>query len=99
MKLKGKKGIPLVVDGGVLSNFPFWIFDDFYGRKERPLIGFKLSHRREEETPNEIDNSLELFEALFATMKNAHDEKYISRQQEQNIVFMPVEIIVRRILT
>lgn len=91
VKLKGKKEAPLVVDGGVLSNFPFWIFDDFYGRKERPLIGFKLSHRREEETPNNIDNSLELFEALFTTMKNAHDEKYISRQQEQNVVFMPVE--------
>lgn len=91
VKLKGKKGEPLVVDGGVLSNFPIWIFDDFYGKKERPLIGFKLSHRREDVGPHKIDNGLQLFEALFTTMKNAHDEKYISREHEKNIVFIPVE--------
>lgn len=91
VKLKGKKGEPIIVDGGVLSNFPIWIFDDFYGRKERPLMGFKLSHRREDLSGTQIDNGLELFEALFETMKNAHDEKYISREHEKNIVFIPVE--------
>lgn len=91
VKLKGKKGDPIFVDGGVLSNFPIWIFDDCFGKKERPLIGFKLSHRREDIGTTQIDNGLELFEALFETMKNAHDERYISRKHEKNIVFIPVE--------
>ena len=32
-----------------------------------------------------------MFEALFSTMKNAHDEKYISRKHEKNIIFIPVD--------
>src|SRR5690606_19820797 len=35
-------GETIVVDGGVLSNFPMWIFDDPNGTKERPLLGLKL---------------------------------------------------------
>lgn len=91
VKLQVTRGESIIVDGGVLSNFPMWIFDDFYGRKERPLIGLKLSHSREDMGPNKINNGLNLFEALFTTMKNAHDEKYISRKHEKDIIFMPIE--------
>ena len=42
------------MDGGVLSNFPLWIFDDKEGRKVRPILGLKLSRRREEQCPQEI---------------------------------------------
>lgn len=41
--------------------------------------------------PHEIENGFHLFEALFITMKNAHDERYISRKDEKNIIFIPVE--------
>lgn len=91
VKLKTKQGDSIIVDGGVLSNFPMWIFDDFYGKKERPLLGLKLSHRREDLGSNQIENGLNLFEALFTTMKNAHDEKYISRKHEKDIIFIPIE--------
>lgn len=91
VKLKGGNGESIVVDGGVLSNFPFWIFDDVYGRKVRPLLGLKLSHSSEEQRPFKINNGLNLFEALFSTMKNAHDERYISRRHEKDIIFIPVE--------
>lgn len=83
----GKESI--IVDGGVLSNFPLWIFDN--GNKERPVLGLKLSSPREELKPHEIKNGLGLFEALFTTMKDAHDERYISRKHEKNIIFIPVE--------
>lgn len=79
------------MDGGVLSNFPLWIFDDKEGRKVRPILGLKLSRRREEQCPQEIKNGLNLFEALFSTMKDAHDERYISRRHERDIIFIPVE--------
>ena len=89
--LKTGKGDSVIVDGGVLSNFPLWVFDDREGRKMRPIIGLKLSRRREEQHPHEIKNGLNLFEALFSTMKDAHDERYISRRHERDIIFIPVD--------
>ena len=91
VNLKTGRGDSIVVDGGVLSNFPLWIFDDAKGRKIRPAIGLKLSHRREEKSPQHISNGLNLFEALFDTMREAHDERYISRRHERDIIFIPVE--------
>ncbi|MFF5994645.1 patatin-like phospholipase family protein [Lysinibacillus sp. KU-BSD001] len=87
--LKNGKGESVIVDGGVLSNFPMWIYDN--GHKERPVLGMKLSHNSEEMPPQTIDNAIELFEGLFATMKDAHDKRYISRKHEKNIIFIPVE--------
>ena len=92
VKLKDGFGESIVVDGGVLSNFPMWLFDDTAGNRERPLIGLKISRGHGEATAhkNKIDNGLNLFEALFSTMKDAHDERYISRKQEKDIIFIPV---------
>ncbi|MEK5145816.1 patatin-like phospholipase family protein [Psychrobacillus sp. FSL K6-4615] len=89
VKLKVTSTDTIIVDGGVLSNFPMWIFDN--GNKERPILGLKLSSNSEEMEPHKITNGLNLFEALFSTMKNAHDERYISRKIEKNIIFIPVE--------
>ncbi|MFS0688655.1 patatin-like phospholipase family protein [Sporosarcina sp. 179-K 8C2 HS] len=91
VRFKAPSGETIVVDGGVLSNFPMWIFDDAEGRRERPLIGMKLSHRKDQMGGREISNALNLFEALFSTMKNAHDDRYISRKHEKDIIFIPVE--------
>ena len=79
----------VIVDGGVLSNFPLWIYDN--GNMKRPVLGMKLSRSTEEMPPHEIDNAIELFEALFSTMKDAHDKRYIARKHEKNIIFIPVE--------
>ncbi|MFC4409060.1 patatin-like phospholipase family protein [Chungangia koreensis] len=91
VKMKTRNGRNIVVDGGVLSNFPLWIFDDEEGKRERPVLGLKLSRSTSEKKMREIDNGLQLFEALFATMKDAHDERYISRKFERDIIFIPVE--------
>ena len=91
VRMKIGSGETIVVDGGVLSNFPIWLFEDTNGNKERPLLGLKLSHSQEEAKGHKIKNALNLFEALFSTMKNAHDEKYISRKHEKNIIFIPTE--------
>ncbi|MDZ5471034.1 patatin-like phospholipase family protein (plasmid) [Bacillus sp. 31A1R] len=91
VKLKSGNKTSLIVDGGVLSNFPMWLFDAENVKKIRPVLGIKLSHNLNERPQNEINNAIQLFEALFETMKDAHDSRYISRKHEKNIIFIPTE--------
>ncbi|WP_062104704.1 patatin-like phospholipase family protein [Bacillus niameyensis] len=91
VKLKSLSGKNIIIDGGVLSNFPIWLFDPEHHKKLRPIIGVKLSHSLEEQPKREIKNALSLFEALFATMKDVHDARYVSRKHEKNIIFIPME--------
>jgi NTE family protein len=95
-KLPGNKSNKksIIVDGGLLSNFPLWIFDNGTYKRKRPILGVKLSTTMEEQhQPHEIKNALHMFQALFSTMKKAHDTRYISTAEKQNIVFLPVEDI------
>ncbi|WP_175991069.1 patatin-like phospholipase family protein [Bacillus sp. Marseille-Q1617] len=91
VKLRSLEGTSLLVDGGVLSNFPMWLFDRENIKKVRPVIGVKLSHNSIERPKNKIKNAIELYNALFQTMKDAHDSRYISRKHEKNIIFIPTE--------
>lgn len=91
VKLKVGYGETIVVDGGVLSNFPMWLFDEPNGKRQRPVLGLKISRGHKDTPPHIINNGLNLFEALFSTMQNAHDEKYISRKHEKDIIFIPVD--------
>ncbi|MBT2677541.1 patatin-like phospholipase family protein [Bacillus sp. ISL-35] len=91
VKLRDRVGANIVVDGGVLSNFPMWLFDQENVKKVRPVLGVKLSQNLIQQPTNKIKNALQLFEALFETMKDAHDSRYISRKHEKNIIFIPTE--------
>ena len=66
-----------VVDGGVLSNFPVQLFDSA-GEPEWPTFGFRLV---ESLTPpiieHKIKGPISLLRALFETMTEAHDARYI----------------------
>lgn len=90
VKLHIGKSTSLFVDGGVLSNFPMWLFNSEHIRKERPVIGLRLS-ADEIWKPHEVENAVDLFSALFKTMKDAHDSRYISKKHVQNIVFIPMK--------
>ncbi|MBS4176367.1 patatin-like phospholipase family protein [Lederbergia citrea] len=90
VKLRSLSGENIIVDGGLLSNFPMWVFEDEKQKLKRPVIGIKLSHKLEEQPKRKIKNGLQLFEALFETMKDAHDDRYISRKHEKNIIFIPM---------
>jgi NTE family protein len=95
VKLKSYEGeTSVVVDGGVLSNFPMWLFDKENVKKLRPVLGIKLSHDVLNREKNKINNAIQLYEALFETMKDAHDARYISRKHAKNIIFVPTEGIV-----
>ncbi|MBY6270045.1 patatin-like phospholipase family protein [Parageobacillus thermoglucosidasius] len=91
VKLQTKEGGCIVVDGGVLSNFPLFLFDEEKQVKKRPVLGIQLSVKLSERPKRKINNAIQLFEALFSAMKEAHDTRYISRRHEKDIVFLPVE--------
>ena len=91
VKLRPPTGKSIIVDGGVLSNFPIWLFDNEGTIQTRPVLGIKLSGNSMQQKPNKIDNAIELYSALFETMQKAHDARYISRRHEKNIIFIPVE--------
>lgn len=94
VKIKSAGGTMVVVDGGVLSNFPIWLFDHEKRPKVRPVLGVKLSPKEEEQEKNEIKNAIDLFGALFETMKDAHDARHISKRHEKNIIFLPVKQVI-----
>ena len=71
-----------LVDGGLLSNFPVWLFDSQDAIPAWPTFGFKLVEP-EEGKPREIEGPVALLNALFATMMEAHDARYI---REENFV-------------
>src|SRR5699024_7294495 len=90
-KIQGiNKEKSLIVDGGVLSNFPLCIFENGEGKNKRTLLGVKISSNIEEGKENNIKNAVDMFSALFSTMKLAHDSRYISKKNESNIIFIPV---------
>ena len=70
----GKKSI--IVDGGLLSNYPVGIFDDEAEDALYPTIGYKLVEPGEGK-PREIKSPISLLAALFSTMMEAHDAQYI----------------------
>ncbi|WP_066060621.1 patatin-like phospholipase family protein [Neobacillus soli] len=91
VKLRSVEGINILVDGGVLSNFPIWLFDQENVKKIRPVLGIKLSSSEYEHEKHKIKNGIQLFGALFETMKDAHDARYISKKHVKDIIFIPTK--------
>ncbi|MBS4021873.1 MAG: patatin-like phospholipase family protein [Dethiobacter sp.] len=84
VRLKDNNGkIHLIVDGGVLSNYPVWLLDDGTANPPWPTFGFKLIEQNTRElkkgTKNKISNPVSYLSALVATMINAHDKLHISK--------------------
>ena len=65
----------LIVDGGVLSNYPVWIFD-INGIPQYPTIGFKLGGNKEIRE-HKITNILNFSSSIIETMLEAQDDIHI----------------------
>lgn len=91
-KLQGhQKEKSIIVDGGLLSNFPMWVFDNSYERKKRPILGLKISQSENEPfNRHKIHHVIAMTEALFTTMKQAHDVRYLHEENMKNIITIPV---------
>ena len=78
-----------IVDGGLLSNFPVWLFDAAPGEAPRwPTFGFKLI----EPDSAEVDQAKwphEYVMALVNTMLEAHDKAYITRANFERTIAVP----------
>ncbi|HEY6532076.1 MAG TPA: patatin-like phospholipase family protein [Acidimicrobiales bacterium] len=69
----------VMVDGGMLSNFPVQVFDRTDGRTPRwPTLGIKLSNRPEEmPPPKPVDGPIEFVQSLLTTMMGFSDRVHI----------------------
>lgn len=89
-QIEGIEKTSFIVDGGLLSNFPLWVF-----RKNnvdlRPVLGATLSDSIEQQQPYKIKNALDMLQALFQAMLRAHDTRYIATEMQDNIIFIPVK--------
>lgn len=75
----------IIVDGGVLSNYPIWLLDDNTSDPPWPTFGFKLMepNRRElgKGESGYVKNIVSYFQALIGTMLEAHDKLHISESK------------------
>ncbi|MGF7048569.1 NTE family protein [Paenibacillus sp. DS2015] len=79
-----------IVDGGLLSNFPLWLFDEPSVNSlglPIPTIGFQMVGKQEGR-PHRIRGPFSMLQAVFETMLSAHDERYI----EKDKIFRTVKI-------
>lgn len=65
--LKNCKQKYYIVDGGVMSNFPVWLFDT-QGEPEWPTIGFRLLDFKKKDKYNKITNTFNYFTSVVETM-------------------------------
>jgi NTE family protein len=78
-----------VVDGGLLSNFPLWLFEEDVKKGTRiPVIGFQMVGRTEAQ-PHQIAGPITMFQAMFDTMLSAHDERYIEKHNLIRTIKIP----------
>jgi NTE family protein len=77
VQLKDKTGlVHYIVDGCVLSNYPVWLFDADSPNPAWPTFGFRLVDPKEQK-PHEVNGPISMLKALFSTMVEAHDARYI----------------------
>lgn len=78
-----------VVDGGLLSNFPLWLFQhDTSSDPAVPVIGFQMVGRSDAH-PHRINGPVSMFQAIFETMLSAHDERYIEKNKAIRTIKIP----------
>lgn len=75
----------IIVDGGLLSNYPIWLLDDNTSNPPWPTFGFKLmepnKRKLEKGKGGYIKNPISFFQALISTMLEAHDKLHISESK------------------
>lgn len=78
-----------IVDGGILSNFPVWLFDSEGVEGSWPTFGFKLVEPGTESGYNHIRGPISFLSALFSTMMEAHDARYIKDKNFARTIPIP----------
>lgn len=71
-----------MLDGGMLSNYPIWLFD-VDGVPRWPTFGFRLSERQTYAQSIEINGPVSLLKGMFKTMLQAHDQRHVDKHAEE----------------
>ncbi len=75
----------VIVDGGVLSNYPIWLLDDNTSNPPWPTFGFKLiepnNRLLKKGDTSRIKNLFNFLKSLISTMLEAHDKLHISKSK------------------
>ena len=80
----GKLGESTIVDGGILSNFPLWIYDAPAGKQPRcPTFGFRLV---ENSKPEPIKSAVGIFKGMLSTMQVAGDRRYLDKNNQGRVI-------------
>lgn len=83
----------LIVDGGLLSNFPVYLFD-VPGAPRHPTFGLRLVDApptpEQPWPPNPTGNVLQIGRALLNTMLRAHDRLYMDDHTYARTIAIPV---------
>ncbi|WP_334077058.1 patatin-like phospholipase family protein [Paenibacillus sanfengchensis] len=81
-----------IVDGGLLSNFPLWLFDQTPAALKEdkiiPTVGFQMVGKNSSQ-PHVIRGPFSMLQALVETMLSAHDERYIEQENRYRTVKIP----------
>src|ERR1044072_1840553 len=101
VEIKDANGEHMIVDGGMLSNFPVWLFDAPGGRRARwPTFGMRLlepeprkaiGHRLENEDDPEVRHGslIDFAKSLAQTMMAAHDRLYLAEATYARTIALP----------
>ncbi len=83
-----KLGDAYILDGGLLSNFPLWIYDRTSATMPPrwPTFGFRLIDRTP--TTPQINNILDLFTPSLRTMANARDRYHLRHSDQGRIIYI-----------
>ncbi|WP_054957686.1 patatin-like phospholipase family protein [Paenibacillus dakarensis] len=79
-----------IVDGGLFSNFPLWLFDRHLkeGPEFLPVVGFQMVGKNRSE-PHQISGAVSMLTALVETMLSAQDERYIEQLNRERTIKIP----------
>jgi len=78
-----------IVDGGILSNFPVWLFDSGTANPPWPTLGYRLVDPTIEGKTNTVNGPLTLLAALFSTMMQAHDARHVAEKDFKRTIPIP----------
>lgn len=76
-----------IVDGGLLSNYPVWIFDNPKSPRW-PTFGFRLVSKKTGK-PNKVNGPFSMGIAIINTMLDAHDTMHIKEQDYVRSILVP----------
>lgn len=88
VKLSYNKGSSLIVDGGLLSNFPIWIFD-VKGIPRWPTFGLKLAGKNSSKPIIGKIGLVSFLLDIINTMIDKNEEVYVRDKDAVRTIFIP----------